>query len=290
MTQYPLSDLKRVDSLSFSNKLERIKDTDLLREDLKISHILDLMSGTKRNYPGESLYEKKLFVGLKLPINPVDKVQRFSKRGSTLEDDDSNISEEEEEEEDDGCIRGREETRKSVDGVAANCEYQDYRGSVGEYESSKLYWLDKKTTDAWSRFMDQCEMSDEIAELREGYGTDIRNGDGDGSQKSRSQNRKPLEEDKKCRSAQLKIYGLSVFDILTILWVSMLILIGHFGSVTLWALLDGVHPEYLSPILESGIINLRVALEETTSFLRSCSDYLTVNNTHYLHIKTFKLA
>lgn len=288
MTQNPLPDLKRVDSLHFSNKLERIKDTDLLREDLKISHILDVMSGTKRNYPGESLFERKLFVGLKLPINPVDKVQRLSQCGSPLEDDDSDISEEEE---DDGCIRDREKTRKSVDGVVANCEYQGYRGSVGEYESSKLYWLDKKTTDAWSRFMDQYEMADEIAELREGYGTDIRgNGDGDGSQKSRSQNRKPLEEDKKSRSAQLKIYGLSVLDILTILWVSMLILIGHFGSVTLWALLDGVHPEYLSPILDSVITNLRVALEETTSFLRSCSDYVTVNNTHYLHIKTFKLA
>lgn len=290
MTQNPLPDLKRVDSLSFSNKLERrIKDTDLLREDLKISHILDVMSGTKRNYPGESLYETKLFVGLKFPINPVDKVQRFSKCGSPLADDDSDISEEEEEE-DDGCIRDREETRKSVDGVAANCEYQGYRGPVGEYESSKLYWLDKKTTDAWSRFMDQYETADEIAELRERYGMEIRNGDGDGSQKSRSQNRKPLEEDKKCRSAELKIYGLSVFDIVTILWVSMLILIGHFGSVTLWALLDGVHPEYLSPILDSVITNLRVALEETTSFLRSCSDYVTANNTHYLHIKTFKLA
>lgn len=285
MTQNPLPDLKRVDSLRFSNELKRFTDTDLLREDLKISHILDKVNGTKRNYPGESLYEKKLFVGFKLPNNPVVKVQRLSKCGLSLEDDNSDISEE-----DDGCIRDREETRKSVDGEAANCEYQGYRGSVGEYESSKLYWLDKKTTDAWSRFMDQCEMADEIAELREGYGTDIRNGDGDGSQKSRSQNRKPLEEDKKCRSAQLKIYGLSVLDILTILWVSMLILIGHFGSVTLWALLDGVHPEYLSPILDSIINNSRVALEETTSFLRSCSDYVTVNNTHYLHIKTFKLA
>lgn len=289
MTQNPRPDLKRVDSLRFSDKLKRIQDTDLLREDLKISHILDLMSGTKRNYPGESLYGPKLFVGLKLPINPVDKVRRFSKCGSSLEDDDCDISEEEEDD-DDGCIRDREETRKSVDGVAANCEYQGHRGSVGEYESSKLYLLDKKTTDAWSRFMDQCETADEIAELREGYGMEIRNGDGDGSQKSRSQNRKPPEEDKKCRSAQLKIYGLRVLGILTILWVSMLILIGHFGSVTLWAILDGVHPEYLSPILDSVIINLRVALEETTSFLRSCSDYATVNNTHYIHIKTFKLS
>lgn len=289
MTQIPLSDLKRLDSLRLSDKLERIQDTDLLREDLKIRHILDLMRGTKRRYPGESLYGPKLFVGLKLPINPVDKVRKFSKCGSPLEDDDSDISEEEKEE-DDGCIRDREETQKSVDGVAANCEYQGYRGSDGEYESSKLYRLDKKTTDAWSRFMDQCEMADEIAGLREGYGMDIRNGDGDGSQKSRSLNRKPLEEDKKCRSAQLKILGLSVLDILTILWVSMLILIGHFGSVTLWALLDGVHPEYLSPILDGVITNLRIALEETTSFLRSCSDYVTVNNTHYLHIKTFKLA
>lgn len=288
MTRNPIPDLKRVDSLRFSNELERITDTDLLREDLKIRHILDEMNGTKRNYPGESLYERKLFVGLKLPNNPVFKVQRFSKCGLPLEDDDGDISEEEED--DDGCRRDREETRKSVDGVAANCEYQGYRGSVGEYESSKLYWLDKKTTDAWSHFMDQCEMADEIAELREGYETDIRNGDGDGNQKNRSQNRKPLEEDKKCRSAQLKIYGLSVLDILTILWVSMLIFIGHFGSVTLLALLDGVHPEYLSPILDSVITNLRVALEETTSFLRSCSDYVTVNNTHYLHIKTFKLA
>lgn len=288
MTQNPLPDLKRVDSLRFPNKLDRIQDTDLLREDLKISHILDLMSGTKRNYPGESLYGRKLFVGLKLPINPVDKVHRLSKCGLPLEDDGSEISEEEEK--DDGCIRDRDETRKSVDGVAANCEYQGYTGSVGEYESSKLYWLDRKTTDAWSHFMDQCEMTDEIVELREGYGTDIRNGDGDGSQKSRSQNRKPLEEDMKCRSAQLKIHGLSVLNVLTILWVSMLILIGHFGSVTLWALLDGVHPEYLSPILDSVVINLRVALEETTSFLRSCSDYVTVNNTHYIHIKTFKLA
>lgn len=289
MTQIPLSDLKRLDSLRLSDKLERIQDTDLLREDLKIRHILDLMRGTKRRYPGESLYGPKLFVGLKLPINPVDKVRKFSKCGSPLEGDDSDISEEEKEE-DDGCIRDREETRKSVDGLAANCEYQGYRGSVGEYESSKLYRLDKKTTDAWSRFMDQCEMADEIAELREGYEMDIRNGDGDGSQKSRSQNKKPLEEDKKFRSAQLKILGLSVLDILTILWVSMLILIGHFGSVTLWALLDGVHPEYLSPILDGVITNLRIALEETTSFLRSCSDYVTVNNTHYLHIKIFKLA
>lgn len=287
MTQNPLPDLKRVDSLRFSNKLERIKDTDLLREDLKIRHILDLMSGTKRNYPGESLYGRKLFVGLKLPINPVDKVKRLSKCGSPLEDDDSDISKEEDH---DGCIRDREETGKSVDGVVANCENQGYKGSVGEYESSKLYWFDKKTTDAWSRFMDQCEMADVITELREGYGTDMCNGDGDGSQKSRSQNRKPLEEDRKCKIAQLKIYGVSVLDILTILLVSMLILIGHFGSVTLWALLDGVHPEYLSPILDSVITNLRVALEETTSFLRSCSDYVTVNNTHYLHIKTFKLA
>lgn len=191
------------------------------------------------------------------------------------------------------CRRTREEARKSVDGKAVNCGYQGYRRSekIGGYESSKLYWLDQKTTDAWSHLIKQCEMSD-IKELGKGYWTDIHNGDGDGNEKNwrnKNQETKVLEEDKKCSSA-LKMFGLSVLDILTILWVSMLILIGHFGSVTLWALLDGEHPEYLSPILDSVLPNLGVALEETTSFLRSCYDYVTINNTHYIHIKTFKLA